>query len=133
MVLAVPKGSGPQIIISSTNPPKTRRNSHGSVMSGWPEGLALVPVIGRPNSRASVSGTGWSGIRTAMVSRFAVKRTGNPGIAGNTSVSDPGQNRAASVRANVATDPCTSATWLTCSHPDTSTGSGKSAGRPFTV
>ena len=57
MVLAIPKGLAPDVMITSTMLASVLRNSDASIMSAPPLGLALVPVIGFPMPLASASGT----------------------------------------------------------------------------
>lgn len=62
---------------------------------GSPEGLAEGPARGMPASFSSARVSGWSGQRSPTVAPPARMTGGISSRAGSTSVSGPGQNRAA--------------------------------------
>ena len=80
----------------SMRPSRSAMTCCAVVGETWPERLADGATIGLPNAASSARATGWSGTRTAIVSRPAVARsaTGQPGACGSTSVSGPGHSAA---------------------------------------
>ena len=98
MVDSTPIGAGPPSTMRSMRPRRSASTCCAVVGETWPERLAEGATIGRPNAASISRATGWLGTRTAMVSRPAVasSATGQSARFGNTSVSGPGQNAAAS-------------------------------------
>ncbi len=99
-----------------------------ALLAFGPEPLAGA-ASGRPTARKSAWPTPWSGTRTARVSSPALhsSETRQPGARGNTRLSGPGQNAAASAqaRSSKATSRAAASASATC------TISGLKLGRPL--
>ena len=83
-------------------PPSPSSTWAGVVGLTPPEGLADGAATGPPKAASSPWASGCAGTRSATVGRPAVARAARPasGRRGSTSVSGPGQKRAASARAS---------------------------------
>ena len=98
MVDSTPTGVAPPSMIRSMRPRRSASTCWAVVGETCPERLAEGATTGRPKAMRMSRATGWSGTRTAMLSRPAVARsaTAQVGAFGSTSVSGPGQSAAAS-------------------------------------
>ena len=98
---STPTRQGPPSRISGTRSPSDSATCSARVGLTAPLRLAEGAAIGRPAARISACATGWDGARIATVSSPAVasREIGEPSLRGSTSVSGPGQKRAASLSA----------------------------------
>ena len=98
-----PTSHGPPSRISFTRSPSDSATCSARVGLTAPLRLADGAAIGRPAARISACAIGWAGARIAAVSSPAVasRAIGEPFARGSTSVSGPGQKRAASLSAVV--------------------------------
>ena len=96
-----PTGHGPPSRISGTRSPSDSATCSARVGLTAPLRLAEGAAIGRPAARISACATGCAGARIATVSSPAVASSaiGESLARGSTSVSGPGQKRAASLSA----------------------------------
>jgi len=98
-VLSTPTVVEPPSMTRSMRPSRSCSTWAACVGLGREKRFALGAAIGMPAAASSARATGCAGTLTATVSSPAVTSSGTERDRGSTSVSGPGQNRKASVRA----------------------------------